>query len=104
MFGGHYEFLVMPFGLTSAPSSFQSAMNDLLRPYLRRFILVFFDDILIYSSCISEHAHDLQLILELLLSNQFYVKISKCVFVIPSVDYLGHIISSEGVIPYPTNI
>ena len=82
MFDGHYEFMVMPFGLNNSPSSFQSAMIDFLRPYLRRLVLVFFDDILIYSSCISDHAYHLQLILELLLSNQFYAKLSKCVFVV----------------------
>ncbi|XP_058726191.1 uncharacterized protein LOC131597514 [Vicia villosa] len=103
-FDGHYEFLVMPFGLTNAPSSFQSAMNDLLRPYLRRFVLVFFDDILIYSSCLSDHVSHLKLILELLFSNQFYAKLSKCVFVVPKIDYLGHFISSEGVTPDPTKI
>ncbi|XP_058742349.1 uncharacterized protein LOC131614818 [Vicia villosa] len=103
-FDGHYEFLVMPFGLTNAPSSFQSAMNDLLRPFLRRFVLVFFDDILIYSSCLTDHAHHLSLILNLLSVNQFYAKLSKCVFAVPSVDYLGHIISSNGVTPDPTKI
>ncbi|XP_058767801.1 uncharacterized protein LOC131641513 [Vicia villosa] len=103
-FDGHYEFLVMPFGLTNAPSSFQSAMNDLLRPYLRRFVLVFFDDILIYSTCLSDHVYHLKLILNLLCSNQFYAKLSKCTFAVPKVDNLGHIISGEGVTPDPTKI
>ncbi|XP_058777144.1 uncharacterized protein LOC131651501 [Vicia villosa] len=103
-FDGHYEFLVMPFGLTNAPSSFQAAMNDLLRPYLRRFVLVFFDDILIYSSCLADHVHHLTLILTLLSTNQFFAKLSKCVFAVSKVDYLGHIISANGVTPDPSKI
>jgi len=98
-FDGHYEFLVMPFGLSNAPSTFQSAMNDMLRPYLRRLVLVFFDDILIYSHNLQEHMHHLRLILDLLASNQFVAKFSKCVFAAQTVDYLGHIISPNGVSP-----
>jgi hypothetical protein len=103
-FDGHYEFLVMPFGLTNAPSTFQSAMNDLLRPYLRQFVLVFFDDILIYSRCLTDHLHHLRLILELLSTNKFFAKFSKCAFAVEKVDYLGHIISSNGVTPDPDKI
>ncbi|XP_061341279.1 uncharacterized protein LOC133287645 [Gastrolobium bilobum] len=93
---GHYEFLVMPFGLTNAPSTFQSAMNQMFRPYLRRFIIVFFDDILIYSVSLDEHLIHLQLALECLQQNQFKVKISKCGFALFEVDYLGHLVSGEG--------
>lgn len=89
--------LVMPFGLTNAPSTFQSAMNDLLRPYLRRFVLVFFDDILVYSSSIEMHLHHLKIILETLLTNSFYAKLPKCEFGVSKVNYLGHVISSAGV-------
>ncbi|XP_028208461.1 uncharacterized protein LOC114391685 [Glycine soja] len=96
-FDGHYEFLVMPFGLTIAPSTFQAAMNDLLRPFLCKFVLVFFDDILIYSPTWSAHLTHLQQVLQLLLDNHFYAKLSKCNFGVCSVDYLGHIISGNGV-------
>lgn len=94
---GHYEFLVLPFGLTNAPSTFQSAMNDLLRPYLRSFVLVFFDDILIYSPSYNDHLIHLKLILELLVTNKFFAKFSKCEFAVKTVQYLGHVIS-DGVL------
>lgn len=96
-FDGHYEFLVMPFGLTNAPSTFQAAMNDLLRPYLRKFVLVFFYDILIYSQSWTDHLLHVDQVLSLLLANQFYAKLTKCHFGVNSVDYLGHIITGQGV-------
>ncbi|KAD6453241.1 hypothetical protein E3N88_07946 [Mikania micrantha] len=94
---GHYEFKVMPFGLTNAPSTFQAIMNDLFRPFLRKFVLVFFDDILIYSRDMDQHVYHLDTTLQLLQSHSFFVKLSKCCFGQSHVNFLGHIITSEGV-------
>jgi hypothetical protein len=77
---GHFEYLVMPFGLTNAPATFQSLMNQLLQKYLRKFVLIFFNDILIYSQTQEEHKEHLQLMLDLLRTNQLFAKKSKCVF------------------------
>nr|XP_034886896.1 uncharacterized protein LOC118027607 [Populus alba] len=101
---GHYEFLVMPFGLTNAPASFQSLMNDIFRPHLRRFILVFFYDILVYSRSWEDHLLHLKQVLGILADHQFFVKLSKCQFGVLSVGYLGHLISSKGVVVDPEKI
>ncbi|OMO55704.1 reverse transcriptase [Corchorus capsularis] len=101
---GHFEFQVIPFDLTNAPSTFQSAMNDLFRPFLRRFVLVFFDDILVYNKSLEEHLTHLQQVLNLLLEQQFYAKLSKCSFAQSSIDYLEHIISDQGVQVDPSKI
>jgi hypothetical protein len=101
---GHYEFLVMPFGLTNTPSTFQSLMNHIFNPYLRKFILVFFDDILVYSKDLKSHMEHLQVTLGLLRQNQLYAKMSKCRFGVAEVDYLGHIVSAEGVCVDPGKI
>ncbi|XP_031482769.1 uncharacterized protein LOC116252561 [Nymphaea colorata] len=93
----HYEFLVMPFGLTNAPDTFQRCMNDLFRRYLRYYVLVFSDDILMYSPTLEIHAKHLDTVLTILRDNQLYAKMSKCTFGQTSVGYLGHIVSKKGV-------
>jgi hypothetical protein len=94
---GHFEFVVMPFGLTNAPATFQALMNDVLRPYLRRFVLVFFDDILIYSTSWVEHLQHIAIVFNELRAHRLYLKRSKCSFGTASVAYLGHVISAAGV-------
>ncbi|PNY01861.1 retrotransposon-related protein, partial [Trifolium pratense] len=101
---GHFEFLVMPFGLTNAPSTFQATMNQLFSQFLRRFVIVFFDDILIYSSSLQDHVVHLEQVLKCLLTHCFYVKLSKCLFCQESIEYLGHIVSSQGVHADPGKI
>ena len=96
---GHFEFRVMPFGLCNAPSSFQATMNTIFRPYLRQFIIVFFDDILIYSATLEDHVLHLEQAFQILLQEQFVLKLSKCTFAQPQVEYLGHVVSAQGVEP-----
>jgi hypothetical protein len=77
---GHYEYVVMPFGLTNALATFQQLMNSVLAPVLRKFVLVFFDDILIYSKSLTEHISHLKQVFQLLKSNNLFAKVSKCTF------------------------
>lgn len=101
---GHYEFRVMPFGLSCAPATFQAAMNEIFAQLIRKSVLVFVDDILIYRKTIEEHGDHLRQVFQLLSQNKLFVKKSKCSFAQTSLEYLGHIIGKNGVSTDPTKI
>jgi hypothetical protein len=101
---GHYEYLVMPFGLTNVPATFQELMNNIFAQLLRKFVLVFFDDILVYSKTIQEHKKHMAIILQLLRQHKLSAKLSKCSFATETVEYLGHVLSGDGVATDPSKI
>ncbi|KAL0458791.1 UNVERIFIED_CONTAM: Retrovirus-related Pol polyprotein from transposon [Sesamum latifolium] len=101
---GHYEFVVMPFGLTNAPAAFMSLMNKTLQPFLDQFVIVFIDDILIYSRSPKEHEQHLRTVLQILREKQLYAKFSKCEFWMEEIAFLGHVVSKEGVQPDPAKV
>ncbi|KAJ9541866.1 hypothetical protein OSB04_028372 [Centaurea solstitialis] len=101
---GHYEFLVMSFGLTNAPAAFMDLMNRVCKPYLDKFVIVFIDDILIYSKTAEEHGEHLRKVLETLKREQLYAKFSKCEFWLKEVQFLGHIVTQEGIKVDPAKI
>ena len=90
---GHYEFLVMSFGLTNAPAAFMDLMNRVFRPYVDQFVVVFIDDILMYSKDQENHDTHLQVVLETLRKERLYAKLSKCEFWLRKVFFLGHLVS-----------
>ena len=101
---GHFEFVVMPFGLTNAPAAFMDLMNRIYRPYLDQFVVVFVDDILIYSKGRAEHERHLQLALQVLRENQLYAKLEKCDFWLQEVQFLGNMVSKEGISVDPAKV
>src|SRR5277367_314991 len=94
---GKYEFLVMPFGLTNAPATFQTLMNTVLRPYIDKFVLVYLDDILVYSNSKEEHLHHLKLVFEALRKHKLFARPLKCTFDKPTAEFCGHIVG-QGVV------
>ena len=101
---GHYEFVAVPFGLTNAPDTFIFLIISVFSRYLDKFVLVFLDDILIYSKNEEEHEEQLRLKLQLLREHQLYAKMRKCDFSRDRIQYLGHIISEEGIYLDPEKI
>ncbi|GJR38616.1 putative nucleotidyltransferase, ribonuclease H [Tanacetum coccineum] len=101
---GHYEFLVMPFGLTNAPAVFMDLMNRVFHEYLDKFVIVFIDDILVYSKTREEHEDHLRIVLEILRQKKLYAKFSKCDFWLGQVAFLGHIVSADGISMDPAKV
>jgi hypothetical protein len=101
---GHYEFLVVPFGLTNGLTTFMCLMNGVFKDFMDKFVIVLLDDILIYSKIEEEHEKHLRMVLQVLREHQFYAKLSKCNFYQKKIHYLGHIVSKDGIVVIPENI
>ncbi|GJT60542.1 putative reverse transcriptase domain-containing protein [Tanacetum coccineum] len=101
---GYFEFTIMPFGLTNAPAVFMDLMNRVFKPYLDKFIIVFIDDILIYSKSKEEYEVHLRLVLKLLKKEKLYAKFSKCEFWLQEVHFLGHVVNQNGIHVNPSKI
>jgi len=101
---GHYEYSVMPFGVTNAPGVFMEYMNWIFHPYLDQFVVVFIDDILVYLKSEEEHAEHLRIVLQVLKEKQLFAKLSKCEFWLREVSFLGHVISKGGIVVDPSKV
>ncbi|KAL3650834.1 hypothetical protein CASFOL_007237 [Castilleja foliolosa] len=101
---GHYEFVVMPFGLTNAPAVFMDLMNRVFHPFLDKFVIVFIDDILVYSRDRKEHEEHLRIVLETLRTEKLYAKFEKCDFWLDRVTFLGHVITRQGIEVDPSKV
>ncbi|KAL0420440.1 UNVERIFIED_CONTAM: Transposon Ty3-I Gag-Pol polyprotein [Sesamum latifolium] len=101
---GHYEFVVMPFGLTNAPAAFMDMMHRIFQPYLDQFVLIFIDDILVYSKSEDDHENHLRTVLQVLREKKLFAKFNKCEFWIREVTFLGHVISGNGLAVDPSKV
>ena len=101
---GHYEFTVMPFGLINAPATFNRLMQEIFREYLDDFVLVFFDDILVYSKNVVDHEMHVKKVLEVLRAHKLFAKKRKCTFSVDRVEYLGFVVSKDGICADPTKV
>ncbi|XP_027174577.1 uncharacterized protein LOC113774220 [Coffea eugenioides] len=101
---GHFEFAVMPFGLTNAPAAFMDLMQRIFKKYLDQFVVVFIDDILVYSKTREDHAKHLEIVLQVLREHKLYAKFSKCEFWLEEISFLGHRISKNGIAVDPTKV
>jgi hypothetical protein len=98
----HFQFRVMPFGLTNEPATFQYLMNSIFAPFMRKFVLVFMNDILIYRKTLEDHIQHLKQVFQVLLDHKLFLRFSKCAFAPPKIEYLGHVISRDGVATDPS--
>jgi hypothetical protein len=101
---GHYEYVVMPFGLANAPAAFMDLMNRVFQDFLDQFVVVFIDDILIYSKSLEEHEDHLRRVLQRLREKRLYAKFSKCEFWLDKVIFLGHVVSKDGISVDPKKV
>ena len=101
---GHFKYTIMPFGLTNTPTAFMYLRHKVFQPYLDQFVIVFIDDILIYSRTPKEHEHHLTIVLQTLRKHKSYAKMSKCDFWMKEVKFLCHVVSEQGVVVDPTKI
>ena len=101
---GHFKFTVMPFRLTNALAAFIDLMHRVFQPYLDQFVVVYVDDILIYSKIEEEHEHYLRIVLQALRGHKLYIKFSKCEFWLTEVKFLGHVVSASGVSVHPEKV